>query len=681
MQGGRRPAILAASLVALCSIPLLYQAGAPLVDLADNNTAAFAQPARNYLRHGLLKSRLGLVLDMGDAAPPFAYNTHHPPLVSIATACVFAITGARDWTARVYPAACTLGSALLVFLLWRRVRGDAPAAVAVIVMALLPVFGHYGKMLGEEAPTLFWALLTVLLYLRWVETPEEGSPLRLAGCLGAYAAGCLSGWAAFHAGPLLMLDALVRLRRRPAARRAALAGIGATGLIVFAVAFAQIAAVSGGLSEIVGAAQGRLLAEGSALSADRTLDAWLLAERGHFLRLYGVEVLAPAGLGLVAALVALLRRRLRADACALLAILAALGAAHPLVFRWAAFYHEWMLFHLLPVIGVAAAEGSILVAAAAGWACGHLRAPARVGTAISIVAAAVPLVYVGASGVRGTAALHANAPGYAWPILGKEIAAQAPAGSTILSNFVFDPIRSSALRFYADRRTAVATSLPAFEERLAGDGPALFVRDLNTPIDPALEGRLSTFPSRQVAMFRIHDLRGSNAVVVAEAEESERLIPLQADFGGKIRLTGYAVAPPSAPPPHPGLVQRYLGLRGAAVSAARVVRVTSSWSVTGAAPPPWKMIGGLTRQTGPDLWISLPSLLLPEQRDRTLAIWGDRRELRVESAFFLEPGSPAGEWEVRLGLFDRGNAVAPDMPGPPVAGRKIVIAGKIPLAF
>jgi hypothetical protein len=341
------------------------------------------------------------------------------------------------------------------------------------------------------------------------------------------------------------------------------------------------------------------------------------------------------------------------------------------------------------VIGVAAAEGSILVAAAAGWACGHLRAPARVGTAISIVAAAVPLVYVGASGVRGTAALHANAPGYAWPILGKEIAAQAPPGSTILSNFVFDPIRSSALRFYADRRTAVATSLPAFEERLAGDGPALFVRDLNTPIDPALEGRLSTFPSRQVAMFRIHDLRGANAGVAAEEmepepepePEPERLLPLQADFGGKIRLAGYAVAPPPAPPPRPGLVERYLGLRGDAISAARVVRVTSSWSVTGAAAPPWKMIGGLTRQTGPDLWISLPSLLLPEQRDRTLAIWGDRRELRVESAFFLEPGSPAGEWEVRLGLFDRGNAVAPDMPGPPVAGRKIVIAGKIPLAF
>jgi len=155
-----------------------------------------------------------------------------------------------------------------------------------------------------------------------------------------------------------------------------------------------------------------------------------------------------------------------------------------------------------------------------------------------------PLAYVGAGGVRGIAALRANAPGYGWPILGKAIAARAPRDRWFSRNFVFDPIRSSALRFYADRRTLVATSLPAFEERMGKEAPAIFVRDLNAPMEAALGWiRLRAFPSEDVAMFRIHDPSPTDRGRDDGGGGPHRARCRLMRSSPAARLTGYAVTP------------------------------------------------------------------------------------------------------------------------------------------
>jgi len=682
MQGMARPVLVAAGLALLCAIPLVHGIAAPFVTLADNNTAAFAQPARNFLRHGLAATRLGLVIDMGEASPPFDYNNHHPPLASLATAAVFGIAGVSDRAARYYPALCTLGSALALFALWRRVRGEGAAALAVAMMALFPAFGHYGKMLGEEAPTLFWGLLSVLLYAAWKGSPDPAPPWKLAASLVAYAIGCLSGWPGFYAGPLIMLDALFTLRRRPAARRAALGGFAATGLLVFAAAIGQIAVVSGGVSEIASVARERIAAREAGSPAPGDAGGWIAREGIYFLRMYGWGVVVPAGLGLIAAIVALARRRARPEGISLVLILAGIGVAHPLIFQAAARDHEWMLSPLMPLLAIAAAEGIRFLGALAARGCGLLGAPPRDTAILQVLVVAAPLIHLVAGGLDGTAALRANPPGCAWPILGREIAVRAPRGSPILSNFPFAPLRSAPLRFYADRRTIVVTSLASFEERLGHEDPALFVRFLDLPMESALEERLRAFPSHDLGIFRIHDLREGAPAGGPETAPAEELVPLDADFAGRMRLTGYSITLPTAPPPPPrGLLATYLAAGAGEVSGARLVRITSRWSVTGATIPHWSMIAGLTRESGPDEWISLPSLLTPELREISIDAWGERREFLMESAAYLEPGRTPGPWEIRFGLFDRGEAVPPEIPGRPLEGREVVVAGTILLPY
>jgi len=364
-----RRAALPIALAILSAVPLSYQFFNPLITTADYNTSAFAQPARNFLRYGLLGTRMGLVVNLGDRKPEHpSYNSHHPPLAALGASAAFLALGVRDWVARVYPACCSLGSSLLVFLLWKRHRGELPAALAAAVMITLPAYGHFGKMLGEETPTLFFGLLTIFLYRLWKEAPAEVAGRYLGGTLSSYVAGCLSGWAAFHAGPILMLDAALTLRKRR--RVLALGAIGLAGLITFALIVAHLAALTGSMKEIVHAATYRTVASASGIALGSGRPSWIQQEAGHFVRLYGIEAAALALIGVLAGCVALARRRARADAVATILILTAFGVAHPLIFRWAAYMHDWLLFHLLPILAIAGAEGILF---ATGWLAGWVR--------------------------------------------------------------------------------------------------------------------------------------------------------------------------------------------------------------------------------------------------------------------------------------------------------------------
>jgi hypothetical protein len=65
----RQRLALVAAICLLSAIPLSYRLFHPFVTDADNNTASFAQPARNLVRHGPWATRLGPTVDPGEARP------------------------------------------------------------------------------------------------------------------------------------------------------------------------------------------------------------------------------------------------------------------------------------------------------------------------------------------------------------------------------------------------------------------------------------------------------------------------------------------------------------------------------------------------------------------------------------------------------------------------------------
>jgi 4-amino-4-deoxy-L-arabinose transferase-like glycosyltransferase len=676
--GRARPFLLGAAIALIAAVPLAYRLFHPFVTLADNNTAAFAQPARNFLRHGLIATKCGLAIDMGEAAAPSEFNTHHPPLMSMGAAVVFLFVGASDWASRLYPALCTLASALIVFALWRRARGDLAGALAASIMCLLPGFGHFGKMLGEETPSLALGLLTILLYFRWKEAPPGRAPIRLAGALAAYAAACLSGWPAFYVGAILMVDAVATLRPRGRAL-AWCAGAGVVAAAVFVATAIQLGVLAGSSLSLLDAGLERALASRSRVAGVGLAD-WIRKEHGYLIRLYGAWPLLFGIGGLISGLLVVSRRRARPEAVSLALVLAAFGVSHPLAFRWAAWFHDWMLLLLMPIVAIGAAEGILLLASGAGWVARRARAPQGLDlplrAAVALFCGAVLLV----TGARELRALATEEIGFAWPLLGAEVARRVDPASRLMSSFAFHPVRSAPLRFYADRAVRVVTDLEALEARLREGLFPLYVRDRTQSLPADLIERLESHPSDDVGIYRLYDLARRR-----EAEEGAgdaTSLPMgkaiDATFGGKAFLDAYEVGVPHGSPERRGLLASFFGA-GVTVSPSQVLSVRSAWRLPpGVEPPDWKVLAIVTRPFEGG-WLTLPSILLPESRDISLTRWKGAGAFLLESAFLHTGEMPAGDYEIRFGLFDRGTPIPPEMPGPPAPGRKVVVAGPVTL--
>ncbi len=680
-RAGQRILILA--LAGVCALPLLRGILAPYVTRADNNTAAFAQPARNYLRHGLLATKLGLTYNTGEpSGARFAYNTHHPPLASLATAAVFVLTGVSDWAARVYPALCSIGSALLLYLIWRRHRGWAPAAAAALTMAALPAFGHFGKMLGEEAPTLFFALLTIEAYQRWKDADAPGKRWLY---VIPYAAGCLSGWAAFYAGPLLIADAAVTLRSRPAMRRRAFVSLAGTALVSFALILAHVWLLTGSIEALIDAASNRALGPEQETAAHGTggLAVWLEREAGYFQRLYGTPALFLLGGGIAAGATSLARRRARAPAVMTVAVLTGVGLAHPLVFPWAAYFHDWLLFHLLPILGVAGAEGLFLLAALGSgglrWSGAPRPAAAVAGTAMVLGGMTAHTIL----SVQQAGRLQEESPCYAWPLVGRVAAGVTDGGANLMANF---PVLDAPLRFYADRPSSTVRTIEAYEQLFPLRRYELYIRDRHIPIASELERILDRLPCLTLATFDICALSpGSTTAAAVEASAAGReprhqvQAAIDARFDTVLHLTGHEVdGPATRPAPRP-FTARFLGMADQRYLKSRLVRVASDWVVSRPPPSVWHITTAMTIEPPDDAIRVLPEVALPAQRRHSLGPDTGPGLVTVEETFFLPDDAPGSWIHLRWAVDAGGATVRPVLPGPPQPLLKVVVSDPIVL--
>ncbi|MBC7238198.1 MAG: glycosyltransferase family 39 protein, partial [Chloroflexi bacterium] len=103
-------------------------------------------------------------------------------LYPLLVAGLYRLLGEREALARLVTIAFSLGTAIWVYLLGRRLLDEAAALLAVLFLGLSPLYVFYGRTVQPDAVALFFSSGAFYLFLRWLDDNTWPSYVGAALC-------------------------------------------------------------------------------------------------------------------------------------------------------------------------------------------------------------------------------------------------------------------------------------------------------------------------------------------------------------------------------------------------------------------------------------------------------------------------------------------------------------------
>lgn len=174
----------------------------------DWNGVRYGNIARNYLRYGLLETKLGQVENSGFVnKKEFEYYTHYPPLLPLSIALSYRIFGITEWSTRLIPLVFTSATIVLIFLIGSKLWDLKIGVVAGVFALVSPMVLYFGKNSSHETTTLFFILLAFFGYMQFLKTKE--SAFKILFILGLIFSE-ITVWAGYFLVPAITLVALLK---------------------------------------------------------------------------------------------------------------------------------------------------------------------------------------------------------------------------------------------------------------------------------------------------------------------------------------------------------------------------------------------------------------------------------------------------------------------------------------
>lgn len=314
-------------------------------------TGAFdSQMAKNYLRYGLIKTKLGQVTNFGTVAPTeFTYHTHHPPGIILWLAGAFKLFGEQESVARSATAIFSLGSVFLFFLLVSKSTSAPVAIIANIFLSTLPLFVYPSILPVYEAPAMFLMLLQFYSFHQFTATKKTAY---LALFIFAIMVGNITAWATYFVLPILIINEIT-LRRKEYLKLLfclIILGIGFFGLHLIHTKLLTGSVIGGGLQEVLM----RRVGSGNEESPDTkfSLGTYIVVVMKRMKNFHGWPMILSA----VAGFAAILAGK-NTKAKHLLLLLTGTALSLPLVFKNYVYVHDYILFYTTPLVALAAGIG------------------------------------------------------------------------------------------------------------------------------------------------------------------------------------------------------------------------------------------------------------------------------------------------------------------------------------
>lgn len=319
----------------------------------DWNGAWYANIARNFLRYGFLETKFGSVLNYDQAKPSeFAYTTHYPPALPIILAISFSVFGISEWSARLVPYMASLATIYMIYLLGIYFFDKKTAILASVLTSVLPIVIYFAKVPVHETIILPFVLLSIFLYFKFFREQNLKNFLQLATSL---VVSHQVHWSAYFVTPLFFLSYLVFKKRLAIA---ALFPI--LSLLMFALHLLQVkwltgSMLGGGLLDIL---LDRLNITDT--PADYSTINFAV-QRLHLLVAYFtwpiLVLVTPTAIWTVSQI----RKGVFDQKVQLLLILGVFGITYNVIFKNAAFIHDYTIIYMLPVLVLSAASGFMII--------------------------------------------------------------------------------------------------------------------------------------------------------------------------------------------------------------------------------------------------------------------------------------------------------------------------------
>ncbi len=276
---------------------------------------------------------------------PYVY-ADHPPLFGLTVAGALELFGYDFWVVRLVPLAYSLATLFLFYVLMIYLFDRGTAQIASFLYATFPMMAYFGRNVAHEAPTLFWATVLLIGYVRWRSTQKPRRWLLLIAT--AIVIGGLYGWPMYYFA--FILFGIDWLATRHFDRTLALATL-VPAVLTFGLVFAQIFwALGGRLQPIIDVFLLRSVANGYAPGPNTTpnnIISWLV-RMAHNNR-DGFSLWSTLALPFVLFFVA---KRAKIEGWSLrvriLVITFLFGLSHILIFHGGAYFHIYWQFYFLP---------------------------------------------------------------------------------------------------------------------------------------------------------------------------------------------------------------------------------------------------------------------------------------------------------------------------------------------
>lgn len=131
----------------------------------DWNGAYWGNVARNFTRHGIFETRLGMIYNVGPATPDnFAYTFHFSPLYPLLLSLFFRLFGISEVTARSLSIILSVTTLFVFYRLIKVFSQNRVALAAIAFWVATPMFIYFGKMPVHDILILLLSITSFLFF-------------------------------------------------------------------------------------------------------------------------------------------------------------------------------------------------------------------------------------------------------------------------------------------------------------------------------------------------------------------------------------------------------------------------------------------------------------------------------------------------------------------------------------